>query len=464
MDSYAERKWVCDTCDKRFLQKGHLTGHDIAVHQGRKDWACPHCDMCFGLKESMVRHRRVKHEGRRAWMCSEPRCGMTFTANASVKQHVKTVHEGIRDAKCETCGKFFTNRGIRDAHIESVHEKRRDFGCEVNGCDKAFFTRALMLNHKSVVHDGLRPHACPVDGCVKKFGARRNLKDHRMYVHEKRRDWKCKEDGCGKAFSHQKHLVTHLVKCVRRRQVEAAKAAAKAVKEARKRQRIFGDGDSEGVRRGQGRPRTATVLPEAMMREALEAQLLSVVLHGKGAEDINWSQVRGHVLPAQSPSVLTPDVQDPSVRTPVQTLPVQPPRYYSRLSVQTPIASDDRIAGSREGEAMQLPAVTATELAEVLSLGSVGSASDEGDDVEVEVPGLVGSAGVAAKELRFVSQAVNAARKDDGTLRVENVIAELSEGSVGGAMPLEMSRIIAGLLDMSAKGTLFSADIIHPHR
>lgn len=59
-EAYAKRKYVCDTCQKRFLRPSSLKAH-LVVHTGDRPYACPHagCTKRFTSKSNMKRHHQT---------------------------------------------------------------------------------------------------------------------------------------------------------------------------------------------------------------------------------------------------------------------------------------------------------------------------------------------------------------------------------------------------------------------
>ncbi|GJE97221.1 C2H2-type zinc finger protein [Phanerochaete sordida] len=59
-DAYAKRKYVCETCQKRFLRPSSLKAHTV-VHTGDRPYACPFpgCTKRFTSKSNMKRHHQT---------------------------------------------------------------------------------------------------------------------------------------------------------------------------------------------------------------------------------------------------------------------------------------------------------------------------------------------------------------------------------------------------------------------
>ncbi|EKM58822.1 uncharacterized protein PHACADRAFT_112932 [Phanerochaete carnosa HHB-10118-sp] len=59
-EAYAKRKYVCETCHKRFLRPSSLRAH-LVVHTGDRPYPCPYpgCTKRFTSKSNMKRHRQT---------------------------------------------------------------------------------------------------------------------------------------------------------------------------------------------------------------------------------------------------------------------------------------------------------------------------------------------------------------------------------------------------------------------
>src|SRR5277367_2870897 len=62
-----EKKYVCDTCGKRFQAPSHLKIHERS-HSGEKPFKCAECGQRFSKKSSLTQHLRI-HTGETPYQC-----------------------------------------------------------------------------------------------------------------------------------------------------------------------------------------------------------------------------------------------------------------------------------------------------------------------------------------------------------------------------------------------------------
>jgi uncharacterized Zn-finger protein len=124
-NSASNRPFKCDTCQKTFSHKHHLTRH-IWTHIGGKPFKCDKCQKSFSDRSNLIRHMRV-HTGDKPFKCDT--CQKTFSGKSDLVRHMQ-VHTGDKPFKCDTCQKTFTQKStlvkhVREHTIDKSHTKQK---------------------------------------------------------------------------------------------------------------------------------------------------------------------------------------------------------------------------------------------------------------------------------------------------------------------------------------------------
>ncbi|XP_068156601.1 serendipity locus protein H-1 [Drosophila tropicalis] len=117
------KKYQCDICGQKFVQKINLT-HHARIHSSEKPYECPECQKRFQERSHLQRHQ---------------------------KYHAQT-----RSYRCEKCGKMYKTERCLKVH-NLVHLEQRPFACNV--CDKSFISNSKLKQHSNI-HTGMRPFKC----------------------------------------------------------------------------------------------------------------------------------------------------------------------------------------------------------------------------------------------------------------------------------------------------------------
>ena len=78
---------ICQHCEKKFSQRGHLNRHILTIHQRVKAFPCSNCERWFSQK-------------------------------AALQQHISNVHHRIKPFQCSKCKQWFSRKNGLKAHME----------------------------------------------------------------------------------------------------------------------------------------------------------------------------------------------------------------------------------------------------------------------------------------------------------------------------------------------------------
>ena len=204
----------CDTCDKTFLSKKHLSFHVQVDHLG-KYLDCNFCEETFRNTSTQRHHILLVHENySRCGDCSKifkdyetlkihkqshrvekkcTSCEKTFLSDNGLDNHNKLVHENQK--MCKSCRKIFPNEETLANHQQNCN---KEVVCEV--CQKTFKTAFTLRQHKSVTHENY----LQCTRCWKYFSDNEKLRIH-IQSHE---DVKC--EYCDKTFTSNSVKIRHV--------------------------------------------------------------------------------------------------------------------------------------------------------------------------------------------------------------------------------------------------------------
>ncbi|XP_034024857.1 zinc finger and BTB domain-containing protein 47 isoform X2 [Thalassophryne amazonica] len=165
---YAEKKFSCETCEKKFYTMAHVRKHMVA-HTKDMPFTCETCGKSFKRSMSLKVHS-LQHSGEKPFKCEN--CNERFQYKYQLRSHM-SIHIGHKQFMCQWCGKDFNMKQYFDEHMKT-HTGEKPYICEI--CGKSFTSRPNMKRHRRT-HTGEKPYPCEV--CGQRFRFSNMLKAHR---------------------------------------------------------------------------------------------------------------------------------------------------------------------------------------------------------------------------------------------------------------------------------------------
>ncbi|XP_053715368.1 zinc finger and BTB domain-containing protein 47 isoform X1 [Synchiropus splendidus] len=165
---YAEKKFSCEICEKKFYTMAHVRKHMVA-HTKDMPFTCETCGKSFKRSMSLKVHS-LQHSGEKPFKCEN--CNERFQYKYQLRSHM-SIHIGHKQFMCQWCGKDFNMKQYFDEHMKT-HTGEKPYICEI--CGKSFTSRPNMKRHRRT-HTGEKPYPCEV--CGQRFRFSNMLKAHR---------------------------------------------------------------------------------------------------------------------------------------------------------------------------------------------------------------------------------------------------------------------------------------------
>ncbi|XP_066513323.1 zinc finger and BTB domain-containing protein 47-like [Hoplias malabaricus] len=165
---YAEKKFTCEICEKKFFTMAHVRKHMIA-HTKEMPFTCETCGKSFKRSMSLKVHF-LQHSGEKPFRCEN--CNERFQYKYQLRSHM-SIHIGHKQFMCQWCGKDFNMKQYFDEHMKT-HTGEKPYICEI--CGKSFTSRPNMKRHRRT-HTGEKPYPC--ETCGQRFRFSNMLKAHR---------------------------------------------------------------------------------------------------------------------------------------------------------------------------------------------------------------------------------------------------------------------------------------------
>ncbi|NWQ93575.1 ZN652 protein, partial [Burhinus bistriatus] len=180
---YAEKKFSCEICEKKFYTMAHVRKHMVA-HTKDMPFTCETCGKSFKRSMSLKVHS-LQHSGEKPFKCEVMSCVCPHPTSSQMGTktliwakifHIfglPLIHIGHKQFMCQWCGKDFNMKQYFDEHMKT-HTGEKPYICEI--CGKSFTSRPNMKRHRRT-HTGEKPYPCDV--CGQRFRFSNMLKAHK---------------------------------------------------------------------------------------------------------------------------------------------------------------------------------------------------------------------------------------------------------------------------------------------
>ncbi|KAL7052389.1 hypothetical protein ACKWTF_004859 [Chironomus riparius] len=206
-NSFKEKKFACDICDKRYLTK-HLLSIHKKSHANLKEFKCQNENCLFETNSPYDLNNHIKriHNPTRPFKCSE--CDKKFKRRCDMINHKKSVHTNVRTyVKCPVCETIILEKGLQSHMINRHSEKAQQKPYECTICGKRERYEKVLQRHYFAVHEpkdrGVL-YQCP--DCPASFYRRRDATSH-SFVHYEGEIFECFT--CNNKYKTKKELSNH---------------------------------------------------------------------------------------------------------------------------------------------------------------------------------------------------------------------------------------------------------------
>ncbi|NWW24923.1 ZN652 protein, partial [Falcunculus frontatus] len=143
---YAEKKFSCEICEKKFYTMAHVRKHMVA-HTKDMPFTCETCGKSFKRSMSLKVHS-LQHSGEKPFKC-EVRSWLSLHPsnegkNADLGKDFPLLGASTQ-FMCQWCGKDFNMKQYFDEHMKT-HTGEKPYICEI--CGKSFTSRPNMKRHR----------------------------------------------------------------------------------------------------------------------------------------------------------------------------------------------------------------------------------------------------------------------------------------------------------------------------
>ncbi|XP_035713565.1 zinc finger protein 431 [Folsomia candida] len=133
-------RYPCTLCGKDFKTRTDL-GQHIYTHTTEKPFKCATCGKSFAFRKVLRNHKRthIQKSSRETLKCQL--CLQTFLTRNGLQGHDLVIHQNRRNYRCTFCDKSFGGATDLKRHVEVKHNTDKDV--KIYACDKCEYKSHL---------------------------------------------------------------------------------------------------------------------------------------------------------------------------------------------------------------------------------------------------------------------------------------------------------------------------------